>query len=249
VVAPTLNNVQNYRSEYHLRSILNQNYSNFKVVIIDDASTDHNFELLTQFVKNNPVPQQIILVKNEERVTTTGNLYLAATKYCSPRDIMVVVDGDDELLGVNIFKVFNALYVTHHLEMLYSNYIRFKDYSEVYQGISKGYTEEEKRQATYRNDSYTRVFHLRSFRVSNFLKIRPSDLQTKDGQWFKSASDHAIYTPLLELTCGKSEYIEEYFYLYNDGNGNNDLDLDPEMNVFVNEYVRFQLPKYECDPN
>ena len=51
-----------------------------------------------------------------------------------------MVDGDDELLGVNIFKVFNALYVTHKLEVLYSNFIAFQGYSSVSPGISQPYT-------------------------------------------------------------------------------------------------------------
>lgn len=43
IVVPTYNNAQNFRYEYNLYSIFNQDYTNFKVVIIDDASIDHNF--------------------------------------------------------------------------------------------------------------------------------------------------------------------------------------------------------------
>lgn len=75
--------------------------------------------------------------------------------------------------------------------------------------------------------------------------MKASDLQS-EGEWFKSASDHAIYTPLMELSCGKSRYVDEYFYLYNDGHGSNDLSVDPSMNIFVNNYVRYNLTKYTC---
>jgi hypothetical protein len=91
------------------------------------------------------------------------------------------------------------------------------------------------------------MFPVRSFRVRNFLKIRKSDLQSEEGAWFKSAYDHAICTPLLELSCGKNEYVDEYFYLYNTANGNNDLDVDASMNVFVANEVRYNKKSYQCD--
>jgi hypothetical protein len=40
IIVPTLNNTRAFTYEYNLRSILNQNYTNYKVVIIDDASPD-----------------------------------------------------------------------------------------------------------------------------------------------------------------------------------------------------------------
>jgi hypothetical protein len=79
IVVPTINNVQNFRYEYNLRSIFNQNYTNYKVVIIDDASTDQNFEVIQQYLKDNPVKQEVILVKNKERGTAVPNIYKAAT--------------------------------------------------------------------------------------------------------------------------------------------------------------------------
>ena len=43
IVVPTLNNAMDFRYYYNLKSIFNQNYTNYKVVIIDDASIDNNF--------------------------------------------------------------------------------------------------------------------------------------------------------------------------------------------------------------
>ncbi len=67
--------------------------------------------------------QKVHLVKNKERMTALPNIYLAATQYCQPDDIMALVDGDDELLGVSALKVFNSLYTANNLDVLYSNLV------------------------------------------------------------------------------------------------------------------------------
>jgi hypothetical protein len=63
------------------------------------------------------------LIRNKKRLTAIPNIYKAATEYCDPDDILALVDGDDELLGVNIFKVFNSVYTLEGLDVLYSNII------------------------------------------------------------------------------------------------------------------------------
>jgi cellulose synthase/poly-beta-1,6-N-acetylglucosamine synthase-like glycosyltransferase len=51
IMIPTINNGQDFRYEYNLQSIYNQNYTNYKIVIIDDASKDSTFELIQQFIE------------------------------------------------------------------------------------------------------------------------------------------------------------------------------------------------------
>lgn len=38
------------------------------------------------------------------------NLRTAAMEHCQSDEIFLVVDGDDELLGTQVFKVFNAVF-------------------------------------------------------------------------------------------------------------------------------------------
>ena len=53
---------------------------------------------------------------------------------------MALVDGDDELLGVNVFKVFNSVYTKKNLDVLYSNIIVNEKNEHVKRGWSSGYT-------------------------------------------------------------------------------------------------------------
>ncbi len=51
IIVPTYNNGKSFRTELNLNSIFSQNYSNYKVVIIDDASTDNTPVILQKYLK------------------------------------------------------------------------------------------------------------------------------------------------------------------------------------------------------
>lgn len=92
--------------------------------------------------------------------------------------------------------------------MVYSNLIvNTVNIGQVKAGWSSAYDENEKKKNVYR-DSSTRMFPIRTYKVSTFLKIEEKNLKTDQGQWFMSASDQAICPQVLELSCGKNDYID-----------------------------------------
>jgi glycosyltransferase involved in cell wall biosynthesis len=48
-MAPGYNNNANFRIEYNLNSIFSQNYTNYKVVIINDKSNDGSDEIYRKY--------------------------------------------------------------------------------------------------------------------------------------------------------------------------------------------------------
>lgn len=52
-------------------------------------------------------------------------------------------------------------------------------------------------------DGNMRMYPVRSFNVSTFLKIDPKNLKDDNGVWLKSAYDVVIMTQVLELSCGR----------------------------------------------
>jgi len=79
---PTYNNAKNFRYEYNLQSILNLNYKNYRVVIIDDASTDGTYELLGSFISTLQTDIRIHLIRNEMKMTAVPNIDKAIREYC-----------------------------------------------------------------------------------------------------------------------------------------------------------------------
>jgi glycosyltransferase involved in cell wall biosynthesis len=83
LVVSTYNNAKNFRYEYNLQSILNLDYNNYKVIIIDDASTDNTPQLIQKFLNSQPKQERFELIVNDVQMTAVPNIHKAITKFCS----------------------------------------------------------------------------------------------------------------------------------------------------------------------
>ena len=84
VISPGVNNEAFERYLWNIESVLQQNYTNYKMVIIDDASTDKTTSLLAKHMRwRNLSEDQFILIKNKISQKTMGNVFYATHKYCN----------------------------------------------------------------------------------------------------------------------------------------------------------------------
>jgi glycosyltransferase EpsE len=124
-------------------------YKNFKVVITDDASSDYTYELILQWIEEYETTNNIVVLKNDKRMTALPNIHRAITKHCDPSDIILMIDGDDEILGRHALKVFNHFYQKNEADVVYSNNAMFYHRKKLIdRGWSKPYTIEKKKIAT-----------------------------------------------------------------------------------------------------
>ncbi len=111
IIVPTYNNEQGQRYRQNIESIIKQQYKNYKVIIIDDSSLDQTPQLIKQIIKYHKLsPKQYIVIQNKIQKKALQNIKHAASSYCDPKDIMIIIDGDDQLVGKQVFKLFNAVF-------------------------------------------------------------------------------------------------------------------------------------------
>lgn len=79
---PTYNNAKNFRYEYNLQSILKLNYTNYKVIIIDDASTDGTPDLIESLIASLNPKVPITVLRNELQMTAVPNINRAVREHC-----------------------------------------------------------------------------------------------------------------------------------------------------------------------
>jgi glycosyltransferase involved in cell wall biosynthesis len=246
VIVPGYNNNAKFRIEYNLNSIFQQNYTNYFLVLINDASTDNGDYVYRKYLDfYNINKDKYVYVENIDRKTALENIYIATHQYCSPDSIAINLDADDEFIGKNVLKVFNAAYQRHKAGVIYSNFYWYDQGRNIMLGFTSEYTQNDKDKNMYRS-APQRFSHLRTYRSQLFLKIKEKDFKDDQGKFFTSAYDMVMYFPLMELSCGRVKKIEGFHYLYNINTGLNDYQLDRGKQAGIDSKVR-RWPKYSCD--
>lgn len=122
---PTYNNVEKDRYKHNILSILQQEYQNYRVLVIDDNSIDHTAHHIEELIRDRPayLDGRVTIQKNKQRKMALQNILDSARNFCQPQDIMMVIDGDDFLLGKYVFKLFNAAFSSTNSWVVYSNFL------------------------------------------------------------------------------------------------------------------------------
>lgn len=137
IVVPSFNNYKNFRIEYNLNSIFLQNYTNYKVVIIDDVSSDGSREIYRNYFKFYKIDKKYYTyIENRQRVTALQNIYRASINHCSADSVVVTVDGDDQIIGRNVLKTFNWAYQLYQSGVVYSNFYYFQQPKTIKMGFT-----------------------------------------------------------------------------------------------------------------
>jgi len=89
VIIPCYNNGK-YIEEC-VRSVLNQSYTNFEIIIINDASTDDSAEKIKKLQEENPQKIQVITNKKNLERSVSRNKGMAKSK----GEFICILDGDD----------------------------------------------------------------------------------------------------------------------------------------------------------
>ena len=69
--------------QFYLKSLNDQNYSNYRVYMMDDASKDQSVDyILNELPKYPYVNNRITIIKNSQRIGALANRDLASRNYC-----------------------------------------------------------------------------------------------------------------------------------------------------------------------
>jgi len=213
--------------EQNLNSLLQQNYQNYKVLYIDDCSTDRTEMVVQGYLQRTATHNRVTYIRNKTRRYKLYNLFHAIHTYCHDDDIIVEVDGDDWLLGKDVFEYLNTIYQTTQTWMTYGGFVMWP---KVYKHL-KAYPIPEEIIA----HNQFRTFHrkgyifmaLRSFYCWLFKKIKKKDLVHNE-LFFKRSSDIATMIPMFEMAGNRFYYITNKVYLYNTNTGINDFLVDAQ---------------------
>ena len=123
-IIPSYNNNKWYKR--NLNSIINQRYTKWRIIYIDDNSTDNTYSLVNKYIKTNGIEEKITLIKNEKNYKQAYSRYIGYNQ-CNDNEICVLLDGDDWLYDENVLDILNENYVKYNLNISYGSYVKFSN--------------------------------------------------------------------------------------------------------------------------
>ncbi len=236
IVIPSYNNAA--FCEQNLLSVLGQNYANFRVIYIDDASKDATYEKAKEIISRSPMKERVALIHNETNQGALKNLY-AAISTCKKNEIIVTVDGDDFLAHNGVLKRLNKIYADENVWMTYGNFLDYPSYKQK-PLICKAIPKRVIQTNTFRKYAWVSS-HLRTFYAGLFQKIAYEDFLF-EGKFLPMGWDLAFMLPMLEMSGEKCRFLDEVLYLYNRVNPINDHKVNLALQSACANHVRSKPP-------
>jgi len=236
VIIPSRNNSQWYKE--NVKSVIEQKYSNYRVIYIDDCSTDNTYQLVTEYVKECGAQDKVTVLRNDVRYGAMANIY-AAIYTCNDNDIIVLIDGDDWLAHDKVLARINAAYVDPNIWLTYG---QFKCYPDGRLGECKDIPAHIIQNNVFREYDWCSS-HLRTFYAGLFKKIKIEDLMY-DGNFYDVTWDRAFMYPMLEMCGNHFMFIPDVLYVYNCDNASNDFKTKLLLQIACSKQIACKV-KYQ----
>lgn len=230
IIIPSYNNSR--FCERNLRSVLDQNYENFRIIYIDDCSTDDTYEKVKNYLLNQPI--KATLIHNNANKGALANLY-DAIHSCSNEEIILTLDGDDFLAHDNVLTKLNEVYANPKVWLTYGNFVDYPTYTQdpvICKKLTKLHS--------FRKQEWV-TSHLRTFYAGLFKKIKLEDLLYQ-GKFFPMAWDLPMMFPMLEMAGDHIFFVKDVLYLYNRENPLNDHKVNVRLQAECAQYARSLTP-------
>jgi GR25 family glycosyltransferase involved in LPS biosynthesis len=226
--------------EKNISSVIKQLYPLWRIIYIDDNSTDFTNSLINEIVKREKIEDKFTLIKNNERMYQGYSRYIAYNKV-DDDEVILFLDGDDWLYDDKVLHYLNSIYKKGY-ECTYG---RFCIYNKgQYSGILgfKEFPREVVQKKEYRKYKWISQ-HLRTCRGKLIKSIPEYHLKDWDNNWLKCCTDLAEMFWILEQSNGKHINSGRLLYVYNKENSKNYeysayRDEQKEYRIKVENYVR-----------
>lgn len=184
--------------ERSLHSVFEQEYDHYRVLFIDDASSDGTGERAKQFVLDNHQEEKVVFFSNEQRLGPVASLYKVIDR-CLDREIVLFLDVKDWLSSPYALSRMNRSYQNPEVWLTSCQAIEYPSYA-------------------------IREAKEISFYAALFKQLKLHDLYQK-GHF--ASSLEACLTPMRELGAGRIAKLEEPLFFDNTASFVKPLDSHP----------------------
>lgn len=239
VIIPSYNNEK--WVEKNLSSILTQKYENFRVIYIDDCSSDKTYELARNIVEKLGQQHRVTIIHNLERCGAMANWYTAIHS-CDDDEVIVSVDGDDWLPHDQVLSYLNKIYTEKDVWLTYGQFIEYP--SNVIDTVySKPFSDDVIKNNLFRKVEQLPMSHLRTFYAWLFKSIKLQDVLYGE-DFYSMSCDKVMLAPMIEMAGYRHFRSPEALYVYNNHNPISDHRVDQSRQHSLGWYV-LSMPAYQ----
>ena len=231
VVVP-LYNAESWISR-NLKTLRAQKYDNFRVVVVNDASTDNSKQIVEKEIKDF---ENFYLINKEENGGALNSLF-SGINFLDTKDddVIVVLDGDDWFARPDVLEILNKVYSENDCLMTYGSYIEYP--SGVRGKFSKMVPGSIVNNKLYRRSEWM-TSHLRTFKHKLWKRVKKEDVLDSEGNIYRMAGDMPVMFPMLEMAGQRALYIEKILHVYNRANPLNEDKVNHDRQLAIESEVR-----------
>ena len=199
-----------YNVEKYLRqcieSVLSQDYDNYEIILINDGSTDHSFDICKNY---KAMDKKIVLLNqnNQGAAAARNNGIKHATG-----DYLMFLDSDDFWYGTNVFNIINKRLQIFNIDVLMYSYAK---YFEDTKTVVPYFKIKENAPTTNFFDNFSFVDNHNLYIASACNKVIKKNI-FNDNLLFElgNHSEDIVWSAELLLKINSIDFISENFYYY-----------------------------------
>jgi glycosyltransferase involved in cell wall biosynthesis len=217
-----------------LDSVLSQDYKNYRLLIIDDHSTDGTWDIVSKY--------DACIVRNDKNMVHSLINMVTGLKafFFDSEDIIVCLDGDDWFENDHVLSYLNEVYQKD----IWLTWGQFVPLSGAYKNYCRPLSAINVNSQTYRKSGVWVTSHVKTFRKKCWDLIREDDFK-KDGEWLITCGDCAMMYPIIEMAGDKRiKFIDRVLYVYNDLNPANHMKTYTQASLDTAKYLQSK-PSYD----
>ena len=231
----------------NLDSVFAQDYQNYRIIYVDDASKDGTGELVENYVKKCGQEHRTTIIRNTTNQGAMANQYKAIHS-CQDHEIIAQLDGDDWFKRNDALQIVNTAYQDKNVWLTYGQFERLKfkkDGKTTFRVKGQCCPVKQKviDEKSYRESAWV-TSALRTFYAGLFKHVKLKDFLC-DGKFFDSTYDLGIMCPMLEMTGGKFAFIDKTIYVYNRLNPLNDHNIRLVRQLYLGTFIKSKC-KYDA---
>ncbi len=188
-----------------ISSIKSQTYQNFKVIIVDDNSSDGSLLLLKKLTSGD---NRFTIIRNDIQKFKTQNFYevINNNNLINNDDVIIELDGDDEFYGKNV------------VEKVHNHFKNTNLWIAGYKWIDNRGKKSPFKYPPNADNPRSQIWAysaMRVFKAFLFRNIKQTDLMF-EGKFVRAANDVAYGMPMLEMSGNEHfKSFNDITYLYN----------------------------------